>query len=240
MASLEFSGVVLKIVEQYIKEHISTAMPAKVVGRASFGSQQVVDVKPILVDTYLDSRGVELPPILDVPVILPAGGGGLLSFPVAIGDTVLIISSMRNIDEWKDSREQDNTIIPKDRRSFNLADAIAIPGLFTKNTNLSPSTENVELRLGDSSFSMTPGGVITVTNGSETITADNNGNIELDNGSESVTLTSSGDFEHSSGAKITATGDVVTASGVSLDNHQHVINSGSSAPGPTAPPTPTT
>ena len=62
------------------------------------------------------------------------------------------------------------------------------------------------------------------------------GSIIIANSLGAIELKADGSVDIN-GATITATGDVITALGRSLDLHVHAITSGSSAPGPTAPPT---
>lgn len=66
------------------------------------------------------------------------------------------------------------------------------------------------------------------------------GEAKMVNGNGYITLGPDGEIE-ANGARITVSGDVVTASGVSLDNHPH--NQGDDSAGnsevPTDPPTPT-
>ena len=76
--------------------------------------------------------------------------------------------------------------------------------------------------------------LITNANGSFELKAD--GSIAGVSPGGSFELESGGDFIVN-GVTITAAGDVITALGKSLDLHTHPITSGSSAPGPTGPPT---
>src|SRR5206468_2774529 len=43
---------------------------------------------------------VTLPPLLDVPVIFPGGGGVTMTFPVKAGDEGLVLLASRCIDAW--------------------------------------------------------------------------------------------------------------------------------------------
>jgi phage baseplate assembly protein gpV len=47
-----------------------------------------------------DISQVEIPVLLDVPVIYPSGGGFTLTFPIKNGDECLVIFSSRCIDTW--------------------------------------------------------------------------------------------------------------------------------------------
>jgi hypothetical protein len=241
MAVLEFSDVVLRIVSEYAKQHMNTSVPARVISVDNFGSDQTVDVLPIINDTFADGTVLELPPILDVPVQYPSAGGGLLSFPIVVGDIVLLVFSKRSIDEWMASRTTDNgTFTPADKRTYSLNDAIAIPGIYTKNTNLTPNTTDVELKFKNLSIKLEASGNISLTNGpaSSSVVLASSGDVTLNNSGGSVTLANSGlitlanaggsivlnldgSVSFGNGASITAAGDMVTASGKSMSNHTH-------------------
>jgi hypothetical protein len=205
MSNREFSDVVLRLVSGFARDHINTSMPAKVVSVDNFDRDQTVDVLPLINDSFNDGTNVEFPPIFDVPLILPSAGGGLLSFPVAVGDTVLLIFSQKSLDEWMESRSFGNVgFTPSDKRRYALNDAIAISGMYTKHTHLTPNPNDVELKF----------------NGLHVV-LEKAGDITLSNPTHSLKLKASGEVLHSSGAKLTAAGDFVTASGISLDNHVH-------------------
>ena len=78
-------------------------------------------------------------------------------------------------------------------------------------------------------------GAVLIANSAGSFELKADGSIKGLNGSGSFELESGGDFVVN-GATITATGDVQTALGRSLDLHVHPITSGSSAPGPTGSP----
>lgn len=241
MANLEFSDVVKRIVSEYAKQHMNTSVPARVISVDNFGANQTVDVLPIINDTFADGTVLELPPILDVPVQFPSAGGGLLSFPIVVGDIVLLIFSQKSIDEWMASRNTDRgTFTPADKRTYSINDAIAIPGIYTKSTNLSPNTTDVEMKFKDLSFKLEAGGDISLTNGpaSSSVVLASNGDVTLTNSVGSITLASTGlitlanaggsiilnldgSVAFGNGAAITAAGDMVTASGKSMSNHIH-------------------
>ena len=112
-----------------LESKVQTALPAKVVNINNFNGEQMVDVKPLVDITTKDYVALEYPVIYDVPVVFPSAGGGMLSFPIAVGDTVLLIFSKRPLGAWLMSDGEQ--VSPKNFSSFNLTDAIAIPGLYT-------------------------------------------------------------------------------------------------------------
>lgn len=69
------------------------------------------------------------PLLLDVPVFIPAGGSGYLTFPVAAGDLCLVLFNDRDQDALWDSG---NVQAPNSGRMHDLSDGLAIVGFRTK------------------------------------------------------------------------------------------------------------
>ena len=100
---------------------------------------------------------IEIPLLLDVPVVFPRGGGYVLTFPVKKGDECLVVFSDMCIDAWFSNGGVQNQI---EKRRHDLSDAIAIPGLCSQPTKLEDFSEkHVELRSEDRSefIRMKPG-----------------------------------------------------------------------------------
>jgi hypothetical protein len=70
--------------------------------------------------------GESLPVITDVPVVFPGAGDYSVTFPIAKGDTVLLIFAEGSLDQWL---TKGGEVDPQDDRRFSLTDAIAIPSL---------------------------------------------------------------------------------------------------------------
>lgn len=94
-------------------------------------TKQLVDVKPLVKDPVSDvDTGdisyVSVPVIVNVPVAFPGAGGFRITFPISLGDTVLLVFSDRSLDKWLD---QGGEVSPDDSRVHNLSDAVAYPGI---------------------------------------------------------------------------------------------------------------
>lgn len=107
---------------------VRISVPGKVVtydpGRAS------VSVQPLIRDRVQDETGVwiaeRLPVIPGVPVAFPRGGGLHLTFPIAPGDTGLILFSDSALDKWL---SEGGEVDPIEPRSFSVNDAAFLPGV---------------------------------------------------------------------------------------------------------------
>lgn len=114
---------------------------------------QTAVVQPALQRLFIGDGFKNLPPLVDVPVVFPAGGGNgaassfILTFPVAAKDEVLLHFSERAIDFW---HEKGGVQLPAEYRLHDLSDAFAQLGISSK-PRVVPniSTDGVELRTRD-------------------------------------------------------------------------------------------
>lgn len=111
---------------------VRVSVPARV--ERYDATTQLIDAKPLLRDTFTEEDGsqsvLSLPVITNVPVVFPGAGGFRLTFPVTVGDTVLLVFADRSIDAWLANGGETS---PTDERHHHLSDAIAIPGLHPNN-----------------------------------------------------------------------------------------------------------
>lgn len=74
-------------------------------------------------------QAVNLPLLLDVPIVFPKGGGFLITMPIAAGDEVLVVFSSRCIDAWWQSGGVQQAM---EARMHDLSDGFAIPGPYSQ------------------------------------------------------------------------------------------------------------
>ena len=239
MSNFGINELIEKIISGRLEEEIFTALPAIVEDVSLLATEQSIIVQPAINREYNPDYILQSPLIFKVPVVFPAGGGGVLTFPIQKGDTVLVVFSKRSIDDWL-LTDGSKTVTPKRKRVFSLSDAIAIPGLVPIANNHAPNPTDVELKFKGMSIKLTGAGDIDLANGpagSSTV-LDSSGNVTLANGAGSVTLASSGivtlsnaggnivlnvdgSISFGNGASITASGDFASASGKSMNDHVH-------------------
>lgn len=105
---------------------IRVAMPGII---ESFNrGQQTVTVRPAIREVLRDGGAeteIEIPLLVDVPIVLPRAGGYLLAFVPEAGDECLVVFADTCIDGWWQSGGVQSQA---ERRRHDLSDGFAIPG----------------------------------------------------------------------------------------------------------------
>lgn len=123
----------------YQTNNLYTAAPGVVVAVRNNLEELSVDVQPTVNILNKDKTTKERPVVLNVPVQMPSSSLAALTFPINVGDPVLLVYSMRSLDVWK--RSEGKPTVPSDNRKFDKRDCFAIPGIwpFGRSVN-KPST----------------------------------------------------------------------------------------------------
>lgn len=125
-------------------DHLHTSFPATIIEYDA--ATQKATIQPMI--ERLDSSGDSFKPapIHGVPILFPSAGTGILSFPVKSGDHVLVVVSERSLDNYLYS-DGTNPLNPEDRKTHDMSDAIAIPGLYPYQLARGINTDDVVLRM---------------------------------------------------------------------------------------------
>jgi hypothetical protein len=146
-----------------LSRSLRVAMPALV--EAYTPATAMADVRPVhrIIQT-VGGEDVEIdPPLISrCPVVMPVCGPFFTSWPLAVGDEVLLVICDRELDTWLYSGE---TTTPRSHRAHQLTDAVVIPGLssFANPVTGRSATDMVMgLQTGAGSLRVTPAGVATL------------------------------------------------------------------------------
>jgi hypothetical protein len=227
---------VFRIAMESWQTRMWTALPAviKQFPSASGLGPMIADVQPTVNGRVRTTAGIfqsiQMPILLDCPVVWQGGGGVTLTFPIKANDECLVVFSSRCIDAWWQQGfiagqagvpvSGKQPMDPPDLRMHNLSDGFVLVGVRSLPRSYSIDTANVSLQSddGEAFYKLNP------TTHAAIITAP--GGINL-NG---VTIDSSGNIN--SPATITASTDVV-GDGISLKTHVHSgVETGGSDTGP--------
>ena len=145
----ERSPDVLKIIKDAIQGELAnlwTFLPCEV---ESYNPDAVtVDVYPLIKIPVRMPNGeietVEIPRLMDVPVMFPCAGGFTITHPINVGDECFVSFASRNIDIWWQSGGIQN---PFDTRKHDLSDGFAFFRPQSQATKISDiSTTDLEIR----------------------------------------------------------------------------------------------
>jgi phage baseplate assembly protein gpV len=181
----------------------------------------------------------EMASIPSVPLVFMGSKHATMTFPVAVGDLVLVFFSERSIDAFKYS-DGKNPVDPKDLRMHDYSDAFALCGMFTYPTALGIHQTDTVIRMNagqsnETKVSLKTNGDI-VADSSARFIVNAQSNVELTT-SGTTTVTSSGLVKIDS-SNTTITGnlrvdggvsvgaDVSTDAGITLKTHKHIGNLG--------------
>lgn len=122
-------------------------LPARIDGIQNLKEGRV-DVKPLYIPRYLDNTYSEIPAIKNVPIVFACANESGQVFAPKQGDTVLLIFSQCNLDNFKaGSVEPYSTVFD---RKFDINDAVALVGFtpFTINP-INTEKHKKDYELGD-------------------------------------------------------------------------------------------
>lgn len=126
-------------------------------------------VQPAIRGVHIKEKGerefVNLPLLVDVPIVYPQGGFGILTFPIKKGDECLVMFADRCIDAWWQNGGIQGQI---EFRNHDLSDGFALVGVRSQPRVLDPppDPENVQLRSedGKTHVSMKPDSTVVMIN----------------------------------------------------------------------------
>lgn len=125
--TLTFGSVLARAMEARLAE-LNVAIPARV--ESYDADRYEISAQPLIHDAFVDESGARVadrPAIIHgVPVMMLGSGGTRVKFPIAVGDTVLLIFAHRSLDRWL---VRGGEVDPEDDRRHSRSDAVALPGL---------------------------------------------------------------------------------------------------------------
>lgn len=206
-------GGLKELLDAHFSENIKnlhTQIPAKVL-KVDY-EKGWVDVQPLIKNP--DKKDIftgeiteyDYPPVYEVPIkVISAGRGkASITMPIKIGDVGKLEFSERDTDTFLNT--SGNSVQPSN--NINVLGQEGKPyrlcfegEFFTPSSSLSIDPENIIINNEKSTITLKPSGEVVINFSGYSVTCNPN----------------SGDVVHNSGAKITGTGDMVTAKGYSLN-----------------------
>lgn len=176
-----------------LRANLWTAMPAIItrVDREKNTVNAQVSIRDWAYNKLRFTGFVEIPELIDLPVVFPRGGGLVLTFPIAPGDETLVVFANRCIDAWWQSGGVQN---PIEFRPNELSDGFALMGVFSvPNVPGGISSNSAQLRTtaGTTFVEVTAAGAVNITS-TANVAVQAAGNVSVQAGGN-LTLGATGD-----------------------------------------------
>lgn len=173
-----FESVIASAIDGALKD-LHTCLPA-VVTSVSHANQLIG--AQITIKRKLAGKLVLLPPLVGVPLRYPKSNTFSITFPIEVGDHVLIFFCERSIDVWL---QNGGIVNPFDVRKFSLSDAFAIPFMYPQ-TSVIPNfnTSNLEIKTNS-------GDTKIIVKGSEDVEITTTGDVDATCDTASISATTS-------------------------------------------------
>lgn len=221
----------LRLALESQQAQIWTALPGIVSGVDL--AKQTVSVQPSVQGSVSDAQGnvsnVNLPVLVDVPIVWPRAGGFALTFPIKAGDEVLVVFSSRCIDSWWQSG---GVGVAAEARMHDLSDGFAVLAPTSQGKKLSNvSSSNVQLRdeAGTTYVEIAPGGKIKLLGATSIDLNAPTINMKATNINIEGTTTQTGSMNMT--GQVTQTGGM-SIGGITFGTHKHTDPQGGNTGGP--------
>lgn len=156
--TLPLEGIIRRQIGDAIRG-LRVAFPAAI---TAVEADQTVSVQPALQVRYAGRPPSNMPVIHGVPVIMPQGASYRASWPLAVGDTGLVLVADRSLDAWLAGAG--GVVDPSDTRAHHLADALFLPGLVPSAKQTHDTGTDLVLGNGMATVRLKKNGHITVSN----------------------------------------------------------------------------
>ena len=200
--------VIQTAIDSALKE-VHTCLPA-VVTRVD-PTNQLIDAQ-ITIKRKLAGELVDLPLLVNVPIRFFKSATFSITFPIEVGDNVMIIFAERSIDTWLIEGGTQN---PFDVRKHSLSDAFALPMMYHQGDvipNFSASNLEIKTNSGDTKIIIKPTEEVEIlTTGAASIKSSGS-DVAVESTGGAVNVKASGDVNvESTGSdvNITASGNAI-------------------------------
>jgi hypothetical protein len=159
---------VFRIAMEAWQTRIWTALPGviKQFPAASGIGQMIADIQPTINGRVRTIEGtfqsIQMPVLLDCPILWQGGGGVTMTFPIKAGNECLVIFSSRCIDAWWQQGfiagqagvpvDGKQAMDPPDLRMHNLSDGFALVGVRSLPRSYTPDNANASLQSDNGNY----------------------------------------------------------------------------------------
>ena len=135
-------------------------------------------------DSNVNNQTQAYPQLVKCPLVMLSGGSASITFPVAKGDSCIILFNDRDIDTWWNTGSSSSA--PNSSRVHDLNDAIVIVGIRNLQNAIQSYFNGFKITYGSAYITIDPSGNIVIQGSNVTINGSGNINVT---GSGNVTIT---------------------------------------------------
>ena len=212
-----------KVVRGWCNENIETLSVGVVTDVTSYSKARCVNVQPLIMTKQEDGKVLVPDVIYNCPVILQGTKEGFISFPIKVGDKVLVGHCKRSLEDYLQSTGTAQ-INPDGYSLFGSNNAVVLGYIGQDSVDLQLSSEDFNVKFQDCLLTFSKNNDIIVENSTAKIEALSDGTITVNNEQVSLVFNTDGTLVGTapSGAtindcEITSSGNVITATGTDLD-----------------------
>lgn len=200
----------VQILQEFIESKfidLYTCIPAKIISTENL-SKGLVDVQASINTRRSDGTTTEFADYLDIPLSVYSANGGLakITMPVKVGDTVTLLYSQRDTEQYL-AGDMSKVYDAEALRVMGEYPVVAIPCSYTEAKPIEVDPDNVVIQNDKIITTMTPEGDQTTENETVTVEYLNSGDITITNGDCTIEVKAGGDTSIVTSGKVDVQAD---------------------------------
>ncbi len=212
----------VQILHEFIESkflELYSCIPAKItsVDKLSVG---LVNVEPTINTRRSDGSTIEFAEYLEIPLSVYSANGGLakITMPVKVGDTVTLLYSQRDTEQYL-AGDMSKVYDSEALRVMGEYPVVAIPCSYTEGKPIEVDPDNVVLQNDKILTTMTPEGDQTTENETVKVEYLNSGDVTITNGDCTIEIKAGGDTSVVTSGKVDvqADGNITATSGGNIE-----------------------
>ncbi len=212
----------VQVMHEFIESkfiELYSCIPAKITSVENL-SKGLVDVEASINTRRSDGTTTEFAEYLEIPLSVYSANGGLakITMPVKVGDTVTLLYSQRDTEQYL-AGDMSKVYDSEALRVMGEYPVVAIPCSYTEGKPIEVDPDNVVLQNDKITTTMTPEGDQTTENETVKVEYLNSGDITITNGDCTVEIKAGGDTSVITSGKVDvqADGNITATSGGNIE-----------------------
>lgn len=176
-----------KVIKEWVSRNVETTSVGVVVNVDEYPKSRVVDVLPLTMERFDDGSALVPDTVYRCPVVLQGTQEGFISYPIKVGDKVLIGYCKRSFAEYLYSAKSEQ-YLPDDLSVFGANNVVVYGYLSQDGVDLEVSPDDFQVAFKDCLLTFKDNNDILIKNSTVNIEATNAGVITITNGSSTLVI----------------------------------------------------